>query len=184
MRGRKWIYIRAGARVGGRGAGGKSLWACTGCGLGQGRAPAGRREDAAGDDWWKKAQTDGRGHGWMYEARTCLALTGEKARGRVGEVQTRRALTSGKRHGCVGPEAISSRKNSNERDHRDRARTGVGTHTTTAMRTRVRVRTDGHRAQVRTGAGWNGRWHYASACGNRRGARGYERRGINKTPTD
>jgi hypothetical protein len=34
-----------------------------------------------------------------------------------------------------------------------------------------------------SGTGENGRRHYASVCGNRRGARGYRHGGINKTPT-
>jgi hypothetical protein len=58
MRGRKRVYIHAGARAGGRGADRKSLWACTGRDLGRGRTPAGRGVDAAGDDWWKRARTD------------------------------------------------------------------------------------------------------------------------------
>jgi hypothetical protein len=89
----------------------------------------------------------------------------------------RRALTGGEGRGRMGLEAISSRKNGNGRNHRDRAPTGVGTHTTTTMRTRVRALTDGHQARVRMGAGWNGHRRYA-------GARGYEHGGINKTPTD
>jgi hypothetical protein len=77
------------------------------------------------------------------------------------EAWTRRALTGGKGCGRMGPEAISSYKNGNERDHRDRARTVVGMHTTTTIQTRIRARMDGHRVRVRTGVGWNGRRHYA-----------------------
>jgi hypothetical protein len=51
MRGRKRVYIHAGACASRRGASGKSLQARTGRGLGPGRVPAGRGEDAAGDDW-------------------------------------------------------------------------------------------------------------------------------------
>jgi hypothetical protein len=120
----------------------------------------------------------------MCEVWTRWVLTGGEGRGRVGEARTRQALTGGKGRGRVGPGANSSCKNSNGRDHRDWARTGVGTHTTTTMRMRVRARMDGHRARVRTGSGWNERRHYVGARGNRRGARGYGRGGINKTPTD
>ena len=59
MRGRKWVYIHAGVRVGRKGTSGKFLWACIGHGLSWRHVLAGHGEDAVGDDWWKKAWMDG-----------------------------------------------------------------------------------------------------------------------------
>jgi hypothetical protein len=73
MKGRKRVFIR----VGGRGAGGKSLRARIGPGRSRARAPAGQGAGAVSVDWLE-------------------------GRGRMGEAWMRRELTGGKERGCGG----------------------------------------------------------------------------------